>query len=346
MTARTRPALNKDSVSAELKATLTFCLAVAALYLIGCLFPGPLDWGVHVLGFLPWYCPATYVVVCVCICIYVQLRRKDREQYLENIARIYDKHPIRFLAGTIVILVSFAYLLRTRAPLLGDSFYLLRNYYESARGISPLYPRDEPIATYYFSFVLRLLNPGTYDEYLHGFLVADLILGIGFAAAAFVITRILWTEPVKGLLGFLFLLSLAYNQLFLGYVETYPVVLFALSLYVCAAILYLHGRITFLIVPSLFLLLSLTHYLSSLLGFSLLYLVVREWGKNRGRALGGIGIAAALLFAVLAAIHFDVEQFSSSVPYSHILSITEPTEQMEQYAQAYTLFSPRRERAS
>lgn len=325
-------------MSTELRSSLFFCVGLVVLHLFGLLFPGPLNWGFHFFGFLPWHTAVIYFAAAAWIVIFI-LKGKP-EELIEAAGRSIERFPIQFLLATLVVLVSFAFLLRVQAPLLGDSFYLLKNYSQAAQGIAPLYPRDEPLATYYFSFILRILGGTSYSQYLTGFFIADLILGIIFIITTFVIAATLWKAPQHRALAFCFLLFLPYNQLFLGYVETYSVVLCVLSLYVCAAVRYLDGKLPFPFVPAAFLLMALSHYLSSLLFLSLLYLSFLELKKGNVKQLVyGYGIVFVSLIVLLRIVDFDIQRFTSWVPYSHFLSYRVSSDPMENYAQAYTLFS-------
>src|SRR5262249_54023056 len=143
---------------------------------------------------------------------------------------------------------------------------------DSLRGLSPLLPRNEPLATYYFSGALSLFGVRSYSEFLDGFFFAELVLGIGFIVILFLLAREIFEDPTARLQAFLLLLVLPYGQLFFGYVEVYSVVLVALSLYMLAAARYLNGRLPFPATMWCFVLLVLTHFISALLLPSVLYL--------------------------------------------------------------------------
>jgi len=326
-------------VKSEVRATLIAATALVALYLLAAMFPGSLNWGFHFLGFLSWQYAVIYVAVAIWIAVFVVTG--SPEDLTGRIAGIFSTSPVRFLAGTVVTLVAFGVLLRVQAPLLGDSFYLLKNYLESSRGTSPLFPRDEPLATYYFSSLLGILGATTFKDYLRAFLAADLLLGIGYALNVMLIVRNLFRETTNQFLAFVFLLALPCSQLFLGYVETYPVVLFALSLYLAVAAAFFKEKISFAFLPPAFLLMALSHYLSGLLLGSLLYATYYAWRKKQiNRIIGGYVLAGGALFLLLLLAGFDIQRFSSWVPYSHFLSFTESADPLVSYAQAYTLFSP------
>jgi tetratricopeptide (TPR) repeat protein len=58
------------------------------------------------------------------------------------------------------------------------------------------------------------------------------------------------------------------------------------------------------------------------------------------RIIVGYVLAGGALFVLLLLAGFDIQRFSSWVPYSHFLSFTRSDDPLVTYAQAYTLFSP------
>jgi hypothetical protein len=313
-------------------------LALAGIYSIGYFRPSALNWGFHALGFLPWQFFILYLVVLAAILI--SITRGNIENIVAALARSMERTPVRFFMISTAIVIAGAILFRIHIPLLGDGFYLVKNYSEAFRGAAPLYPRDEPLATYYFAAVFSALGIPTYEEFLNAFLIADLLLAVGFMINVFIIARTIFTDPYSRLLTFMIVLVLPYMQLFFGYVETYGAVLFALSFWINVSVLYLHKRISFFILPGAFLIMALTHYLTVLTLPSLLLLTFLEF-KNNGpkRLIVGFGIALGIILSLLVMIQFNVEQFSSQVPYSHILSFSKSSDVLENYAQAYTMFS-------
>ena len=257
----------------DLRQAIGYSLALTGLHLIGCAFPGSLNWGFHFLGFLPaWHC-ALYIAAVILTILFVVKGTSD--QLIAAIAHRMAQRPLRFFFVIVFLFVTCGVVFRIHIPLLGDGFYLVRNYVEAYRGIAPLYPRDEPLATYYFSAILGATGTSTFQQFLNAFLIGDLLLAIGFLINVFMIVRTLFVSGVARLLAVCFLLSPAYMQLFFGYVETYAVVLFALSFYINISVLYLYDKISFSPVPFSFLLTTLTHYLALLLLPSLLLLTYR-----------------------------------------------------------------------
>src|SRR5207237_243522 len=103
------------------------------------------------------------------------------------------------------------------------------------------------------------------------------VLTGGFEKLADLLSRFMAIRPIV----FLLLIALPYIQFFFGYVELYAVILFLLSAYILVSVLYLRNKIPFYLVPFIFTLLFLSHYLNALLGLSILYLAVVEFKRNR-----------------------------------------------------------------
>lgn len=318
--------------------TVGLSLALVSVHLLGLFIPTATTWGTHFLAFLPaWY---TYAYLLAAITLLICIPRGRFDKRMEYAARFAERSPTRFLFILLGVFIVIALLFRVRAPLLGDGFFLVRNFSESFRGIAPLYPRNEPLATHYFAATTKLFGASTYGSFLNAFLAAEMLLGIGFVINVFYIVRLLFQDERQRLLALLLTLVIPSTQVFFGYVETYAVVLFTVSLYVNAALHYLHGKSKFILVVCAFLLQVLAHYLTILLFPSLVYLAVREWKMHeRNQVIGGVLVGAGVMALALIVSDFDMEKFSSRVPHSHYLGLTAATNATDQYAEAYTLVS-------
>ena len=322
-----------------LRLTILFSLVLVSLYAAGYFFPSALTWGFHFLGFLPSSVFYLYLIIVLTGLFFIM--KKDIDGIVAPVSSFMVRKPTLFLFIVIVVAIGCIYLLRVRVPLLGDSFFLVKNYSEASRGVAPLYPRNEPLSTYYFSFFMNLFGVSSYKQFLNVFLLADILLGIGFIICTFIIVQHLFSEKETRFSSFIYLLTIPTVQLFFGYVETYAVVLLAVSLYTLVAVLYLKQKIPFFPLPIIFLVQTLTHYFTLLLFPSLLYLAYLEM-KNRGgkKVLLSFGTTVGIILILLIAVNFEVEKFSAWTPHSHFLSVVESTNPFEKYSQAYTLFSP------
>ncbi|MBI4548692.1 MAG: tetratricopeptide repeat protein [Ignavibacteriae bacterium] len=321
-----------------LRLAIVFSLFLVGLYIAGYFYPSGLHWGFHFLGFLPIHYVILYPFLIVATIF--TINRCNIDTFIAAVSAIMERKPLRFLIIVIGVFVIAAYLLRVKAPLLGDSMYLAKNYSEASRGIEAVDPRNEPIATYYFYSFMDLFKVTTYKKFLDIFLIADLVLGIGFIIAVFISVRLLFSGATDRFLSFCSVLVLPYMQLFFGYVETYPVTLFGLSLYILVTILLLKRKIRFYVVAITFLLLTLVHYLTVLLLPSLLYLAYREAkNKNIKDVFLGFWLSLAGVILLLFAINFQIDQYYAHVPHKHYLPLVQPSDYVEIYSSAYTLFS-------
>src|SRR6266581_1316108 len=165
--------MNADNLQGHLIADRDFQGAIVlvgvliCLHTIGFFYPGSLNWGYHFLGFLPPLYITVYIIVAVG-CLWFSLTGKT-EGLISVLANFMVKKPGQFLALLIAIFTIVAVALKISAPLLGDSFYLVKNYADAFRGMAPLYPRNEPLATYYFSVILNVLGSSTYAQFMRGF---------------------------------------------------------------------------------------------------------------------------------------------------------------------------------
>ncbi|HUN64679.1 MAG TPA: tetratricopeptide repeat protein [Bacteroidota bacterium] len=296
-----------------------------------------LSWGFHFFGFLPpgFLIAAALLVSAAC---YLAYPRESGSILSASLPSLREKYVILAACGAS-LLVSI--LLRIRVPLLGDGFFLVKNFSDAFHGDAPIYYRNEPLATAYFWQFFRITGiPRLYTEFLEKFLTAELILEAGFLLLAYLIIRqISGRGPVR-LAGFLLVIVMPYMQLFFGYVETYAVVLFALALYLYTAILHIRGRVPFWTIVLSFYLLVLTHYLALILLPSILYAGYRDYRSRGWKDIAlGSGAAALITLLILIAIGFDPEPYSEYVPYHHYLWFTPRPLTPDAVSDPYTLFS-------
>jgi len=320
---------------------ILLCLAFlfAGVELLGYFFPSSLTWGFHSFAYLPVWFLVAFVLIAVGTA--VLLGRLDPEPVIRRIAGFSDAHTAIFLTAVTVLVLGVAVAFRIEAPLLGDGFFLVKNFSDAFHGTAPLYFRGEPLATAYFWIMFVIVGvPATYREFLQGFLIADCILAVAFILISYWILKLLVSDSRFRLLGFFLILSLPSMQLFFGYVETYAVVLVALSLYVFASVRSVMKGASFTLAAVAFLLMALTHYLTIVLFPSLLFLAFREYRRSGWkRVISGFGVMFGLFFVLLVAINFDVSPYYFSVPHDHYLSMSPPADQANAESQAYTLFS-------
>ncbi len=327
-----------------MKSTILYTLvALVVLFiplLAGAQFPNALTWGFHMAAFLPACYPLVIGIIVTLIAL--ALLVPSSRQTLERLADVAVRHRYIFFAVVLGAGILASVLLRVRAPLLGDGFFLVKNFSDALHGIAPVYYRNEPLATAYFWLMVNVTGPpSTYQQFLNSFLIAEILLLIVYAAATFVTFRHLELSDRARVIGFVLAFAMPWMQLFFGYVETYAVVLTMLSLYAMVTVLWMRGRLAFWVMPVMFLLLCCSHYLALLLIPSLALAAWEEYRRRGWKSVTlGLGAAGALLFLLLAAVQFNVDQFTSSVPHHHYLSLTPPTDPADIDTEAYTVFSP------
>ena len=277
-----------------LPAAVATVILVAGLTIAAAFHPSALTWGFHFLAFLP---PAYLAGFggAVALLLWFALRG-DVEGFVRRPAAFMDRQPVAFLAFAVGAFALLATLLRVGAPLLGDSFYLVRNYSEAARGVAPLYFRNEPFATLAFSLLLDLFGMGTFAGFLSSFLGAEILLGAATIVCVFYTLRLLVRDPEDRLLAFGFVMAFPMMQLYFGYVEIYAAVVLAVAAFTLMAALHLTGKLPFRYLPTAFLAVALTHYGTVILLPALLVLAWRERELRGPRELAlGAGIAAGFL---------------------------------------------------
>ena len=325
-------------VNQSTRIAIILIVLVTGIELLGFFSPTALTWGFHYLGFLPAYEAALFCLLVV-LCIIYSLKG-NVEHHVDSIAKTMEQRPTVFLVVVGLLFVCIAVAFRITTPLLGDSFFIVKNFSDAIRGSAPLLFRNEPLATYYFWFIVHLYGAPTYAAFLKGFFIGELLLGIGFIITTFFIVRYCDIDRRMKFITFILLLVLPYMQLFFGYIETYAVVLFFLSVYTLVIVLYYRGTAPFVIVPIVFLALALIHYLALILFPSLLLLAYDEYRANGKRNLTSGFVAAAGTFIVLLMmVNFDLDQFTAAVPHHHYLSLTTAIDSADADSQAYTLFS-------
>lgn len=318
-----------------------FVCILIGLHVVGFFMRDALSWGFHALGFLPPYVFIVYGVLALSI-VLVHSKRIVIADKIPAVARFNQGKSWAFLGAVIILFIVCAVLLRVKAPLLGDGFFLVKNFSEALRGVSPLLFRNEPLSSGFFFIAVKILNPSTYAGFLTSFLTAELLLAIGFVTCAFyTVKTLLPNNPHTWTVALIFLLSFPYVQLFFGYVEVYAVVLLMVAIYVLVAALFLKRKLSFGIVPTVFLAMVLSHYIAVLLFPSLIYLasVAVRSGETR-RVLVGFTTAAFIFLALLISVNFEFSRFTATVPHSHFLSLFPATDPDNAYTEAYTLLSP------
>jgi tetratricopeptide (TPR) repeat protein len=305
------------------KGVLIFCAASILLHLGAYFFFSNLTWGVNYFYFLPQYVLVLYASLGIAAILFGMQGTADG--ILKKLLTIWSDKPYLFLTAVVLAFLCFSTLLRVRLPMLGDCFVIVNNYENSIAGIHNLHTFREPLAVYFFYWVIKLFGTIKYPAMLWGFLFGQFFLGIIYVLAVYGIAKLVVTESKHQLMMFFFLLTLPSLQLFLGYAEIYAAVVVATALVVFAVINYLQKSALFFLIYPAYLLLICTHYLSIILFPAFIYVTVIEY-RSHGlkNLLAGMGIIAAM-GGVLAILFWG--DFARLIP-------------LDQHAPYLTLFSP------
>ena len=321
-----------------LRATGILSAAVVILFAVGSFFPSGVAWGFHFFAFLP----PVYLIAAALFffAALFHILFRDISPQVNFASSQLDAKPVRSLAVVSVTMILAIVLFRVRAPLLGDGFFLVKNFADALRGTSPILLRNEPLATWSLFGVASVFNVSSYAGFQSVFLIVQIVLAIGFIVTVYLLVRILFTSTTERFFAFCFLLSLPYIQLFFGYIETYSFALISLCLYTLTAVLFLRRKVSLLVVTIVFIVMGLSHYLTVALFPSLIYLAIREkrttgWRTILQSTAGGF----VILFGVFAFAGFDIDKFYAYVPFSHFLPLTAPIDPLETGSSAYTIFS-------
>ncbi|GEM_PF-1071411 len=323
-----------QSESVLLRITVALCLLGIAVHVAGYFMPSGLLWGINYFAFLSPYVLIIYVLCSLAVIPFILAGRA--EFLLNGIAHFMNKRPMLFLSIICGIFTGLAYFFQIRVPLLGDSFIIIKNYYNVFLGSGELWPFRSPLAVYYFSTIIRITGWVEYPDILNAFLIGELALGIGFLICTFYLIRNIFNSQITQLTAYLFLICRPFMQIFFGYVEVYSVLLFGLSLFFLAVTLYLNERIHFSLVIIAFIVLTLSHVMSLILLPVLLYLGYIEY-QRRGYAQLSISFSIGVVLAsmLLALTNFNLSTFANITPHSNFLTVRDT----QTPYQAYTLFS-------
>ncbi len=322
----------------ELRFALTVSILLVILSIGGYFYPAGLNWATAFLGFLPW--PAMGVFILLSMGAMILIPRPRMVQYFEGLSRWADSRPSLVLAAILVLFIGGAIFLRVKASLLGDSYTLIYNFFDYQNRTSILAPWHEPLSIYLLYYAVHWLGPFQIPQLYVSFSIAEIILGCAFIVITFMTVRALFTDPAQRLSVFLFLLFIPYMEFFLGYIEIYCVSTVLIALYVLTSILVLREKKLFWMLPSLYVLTTLSHYINGLLGLSLLYIMVLKFKERKfNELLAGSGAALLVCAVVLILAHFDPSRLIDISPMSHYLSLTSDISPINQYSQPYTLLS-------
>ena len=317
-----------------LRITATLCFLGVAVHVAGYFMPSGLLWGINYFAFLPIYVLLLYVLCTLAVIPFIMAGKADT--FLNIIAEFMQKHQWMFLLIICSMFTAFAFLFQIEVPLLGDSFIIIKNYYNVFLGSGELWPFRSPLAVYYFSTIIRLTGWVEYPAILNAFLVGEIALGIGFLICIFFLIKNVFTSPLTQLTAFLFMICRPFMQIFFGYVEVYSVLLFGLSLFFLIVTLFIKGRIHFFLVIICFIVMALSHLMSLILAPVMLYLGYLEYKRKGYKELTlsfFIGVLVSIITILITQV--NITTIANITPHSNFLSIGDSRAPY----QAYTLLS-------
>ncbi|MBN2287727.1 MAG: tetratricopeptide repeat protein [Candidatus Glassbacteria bacterium] len=265
-----------------LKMTIAFWgIVLAVLHLSAALTGSGLLWGVDSWSWFPHPWPFILAAAVLVLVVPVSSGLVSRVVLVPagKISGLFRgrKFYLAAAAGAAAAGVLF-WSLRCRVYLLGDGYWWIRNVEGGIR-----FHLNEPLALYLTwlarDFGGRLAGISTEGA----FRFISIAGGVVSVYLLFLLARLMGRRSGAGPLIFLGLLTLGTTQLFLGYVETYPLVIAAVILYIFLGIRQLESNGSVFWPAVAFLLCLLMHLTAASLAPSLAWLY-RHWWKNPGKS--------------------------------------------------------------
>jgi tetratricopeptide (TPR) repeat protein len=327
--------MNESRVPIIIQAASACCFA---LTLSGAALPGALSWGFHGLAYLPQLAIPAYIILFAVA--FWGVRRGSIDRLMIRGSQFMDRSPRLFFLAAVSLFLAAALCFRVRVSLLGDSFTLLYNFRDFARGASYLAPWHEPLSMWVIYPAVKALGSLEYPDVAWSFVIMEAISGVVFLAVIFLLVREIFHSPHARLTAFLLCGFMPYMIFFFGYIETYTPALLLLAIFTLVSIKILNRTLPFQVLPTVYVLTTLSHYVLGILGFTVCYCAYREYRESGLRRLViGFGAAAVVGLAILAAVGFNADLIINSSPISHFLSLSSAVSPVNAYSQAYTMFS-------
>jgi hypothetical protein len=181
---------------------------------------------------------------------------------------------------TSFLSIPLFWALRTKFFLLGDGYFKLAAVSKGV--ITPTEPLDG-IIHHQFYRLLTFISPGIDPSF--SYTILSVACGGIFVFLILCLSDLLGGTAFKKVLIFSSLLTLGSIELFLGYVESYTILLVGLTLFILFSILYLQGRAN--IIFSFFVLgFSIGVHVSAIVFIpAFLYVIFWKWRKEKWRSI-------------------------------------------------------------
>jgi tetratricopeptide (TPR) repeat protein len=304
---------------------------------ISSFFPEGRLWGVNHWAYFPLWL-RTLVIAATLPLFVPQVNRGVRNLLRASLSQFLDSLMVRrrYLAYVLTATASLAafFLLRVKAPLLGDGFQILENINAGALSVN----WSQPLAIWIYLSCFKLLNQLFHLDGAGVYALISYLSGLIYVVFALKMALLLTKKPSTQLFVFLILMCMGSAQLFFGYAEHYPLLCSGILIYLFYSLKFLRGEGGILTPVIIFLVLLPLHFSSFYLFPSMLILLLfRERGQRLPQLIRGKQAVVALCFMLLllAVLVVYVRQqrwfaFSYFVPLLHG-GYTGP---------GYTLFSP------
>ncbi|HKW50390.1 MAG TPA: tetratricopeptide repeat protein [Candidatus Eisenbacteria bacterium] len=273
------------SIRAARFALLGLCIAYFAAVLLASRSPGPLEWGLHSFGFLPFGARAVLISMflgAIALTLWGCVAKPSAAKPEEHPSSAGPNDASRFprLIALLLLFCAGLYVLRARTHLLGDGTVWLTIL---KTGQHQAY--SEPLAAAIwiaFGSIVRSLLPGA--SALEFGSLSILCGGLSFLIC-FALAKNLAGERQPRTDTLFLLLTLGITELYCGYLESYPPVMVLILGYLWLGLRSLTGKGVFATAPVLLSLATASHFLALYLWPSYLYLVAQREQRLSRQAL-------------------------------------------------------------
>jgi hypothetical protein len=319
-------------------ALITVFGVIVGLTLLGYFLPGSLNWGFHFLGFLPM--PFLLLYLCAAAGIYLLVQSGKMEQYVYRWALTAGNGSRRFLALSGIVFIILAFVFRVGAPMVTDVNAVISNLRSYADGTAPFAPGQSPLLMRFYFLALTITGTLQSPSASTLFFIIGVLSGLGTLLVSFLISRELFESPVARLLLFLLLMVLPCTEAYFGIIGVNAIQQFLLALFVLVSLRFLNGKLSFVVLPLLFVVLLFAQYSGVVLIIPLAYSAYRQVKQGGlARVIMGSGAALLLAIGILAMFRFEWTALVSPVPFSRFLPLSPEQAPAELYSTPYTLFS-------
>jgi tetratricopeptide (TPR) repeat protein len=269
-------------------------------------------WGVNHLRFLPLsYTIAFFLISVLILIIWLWPNGDNRaRKIIDGIDRLlWSKSKIARLVLTLSLIIPF-FIFRVKAPLLGDSLTWLGIF---SHGESYILKWAEPGAILILRNLQNLLGGYSHETALMAFQIMSITSGVIFIYNIISIIGLICKTALGRFLALTTIFFSGALLLFFGYIEFYPIVWAAVSIFLNLAIRYLENGQNFWVVILAYIICFLMHLQTLYLLPGVAFLIILKAKSKSWRriflylsGLGTIGGVAFLIWLQSTRIEFQV----------------------------------------